>query len=199
VPEIQDGLDLKSSKSFKEIWPHTIRVVGQAPPHLNVRWAALFHDLGKAQAFEIKNNKVTFYNHEFISSRIFSGFALYTGIFSGGQRRAIRFLISHLGYVENYSAQWTDSAVRRFDKEIGIYLDDLLTLSEADITTGRPENRRKILGRTGLPRFVNWIPNRAFCRKALARRFLFSSEFQKDHFLVKQRKIWKIKLREENY
>jgi poly(A) polymerase len=147
VPEIQDGLDLKSSKSFKEIWPHTIRVVGQAPPHLNVRWAALFHDLGKAQAFEIKNNKVTFYNHEFISSRIFSGFALYTGIFSGGQRRAIRFLISHLGYVENYSAQWTDSAVRRFDKEIGIYLDDLLTLSEADITTGRPENRRKILGR----------------------------------------------------
>ena len=138
---------MKSSKNFKEIWPHTIRVVGQTPPELNVRWAALFHDFGKAQAFEIKNNKVTFYNHEFISSRIFSRFAMDTGIFSGGQRRTIRFLISHLGYVENYSDSWTDSAVRRFDKEIGIFIDDLLTLSEADITTSRPENRRKIFNR----------------------------------------------------
>ena len=147
VPEIQAGLDLKSSKQFKEIWPHTIRVVGQTPAILNVRWAALFHDLGKAQAFAIKNNKVTFHNHEFISSRIFNRFASDTGIFSGGQRKYIRSLISNLGYVENYSAQWTDSAVRRFDKEIGIFLDDLLTLSEADITTARPENRRQILNR----------------------------------------------------
>ena len=145
VPEIQDGLDLKSSKNFKEIWPHTIQVVGQTPSVLSVRWAALFHDLGKSKAFEIKNNKVTFHHHEHISAGIFNRFALDTGIFSGGQRRTIRFLISHLGYVENYSNSWTDSAVRRFDKEIGIFLDDLLTLSEADITTSRPEKRRQIL------------------------------------------------------
>jgi len=147
IPEIQAGLDLKSSKSFKEIWPHTIRVVGQTPPILNVRWAALFHDLGKAQAFSIKNNKVTFHHHEYLSAKIFDRFAKRTGIFSGGQRRAIYFLVSHLGYVENYSGSWTDTAVRRFDKEINIFLDDLLTLSEADITTSRPENKRRILRR----------------------------------------------------
>jgi poly(A) polymerase len=147
IPEIQDGLDLKSSKSFKEIWPHTVMVVGQTPPILNVRWAALFHDLGKAQAFSIKNNKVTFHHHEYISAKIFDRFAKRTGIFSGGQRRAIYFLVSHLGYVENYSGSWTDTAVRRFDKEINIFLDDLLTLSEADITTSRPENKRRILRR----------------------------------------------------
>lgn len=147
IPEIQDGLELKSSKHFKEIWPHTIRVVGQTPPIINVRWAALFHDLGKAKAFDIKNNKVTFHNHEHISAVIFDQFARRTGIFSNGQRRYIRFLIANLGYVEAYDSTWTDTAVRRFDKEVGIFIDDLLILSESDITTSRPENKRKILRR----------------------------------------------------
>jgi len=147
IPEIQAGLDLKSSKHFKEIWPHTIRVVGQTPPNINVRWAALFHDLGKAQAFDIKSNKVTFHHHEHISAVIFDKFAKRTGIFSSGQRRSIRFLVANLGYVEAYESTWTDTAVRRFDKEVGIFLDDLLTLSEADITTSKPENKRRILRR----------------------------------------------------
>ena len=147
IPEIQAGLDLKDSRHFKEIWPHTIQVVGQTPQILNIRWAALFHDLGKAKAFSIKNNKVTFHHHEHISAVIFDQFSRRTGIFSSGQRRAIRFLIANLGYVESYISSWTDTAVRRFDKEMGIFLDDLLTLSESDITTSKPENKRKILRR----------------------------------------------------
>jgi len=151
IPEIQEGLKLSLEKNsngqFKDIWPHTIRVVGQAPPQLNIRWAALFHDLGKAKSYSIKNNKVTFHHHEYISARIFDQFAERTGIFSGGQRRNIHFLVAHLGYVENYDNTWSDSAVRRFDKEMGIYLEDLFILSEADITTSRPENKRRILKR----------------------------------------------------
>jgi poly(A) polymerase len=147
IPEIQDGLDLKSSHRFKEIWPHTIRVVSQTPPFSNVRWAALFHDLGKAKAFGIKGGKVTFHHHEHISAVIFDRFARRTRIFSDGQRRSIRFLVANLGYVENYDSTWTDSAVRRFDKEMNIFLNDLLTLSKADITTSKPENRNRILRR----------------------------------------------------
>lgn len=151
IPEIQEGLNLSLEKNnngqFKDIWPHTIRVVGQTPPQLNIRWAALFHDLGKAKTYSIKNNKVTFHHHEHISARIFGKFAERTGIFGYGQRRTINFLVAHLGYVENYDNTWSDSAVRRFDKEMGIYLEDLLTLSEADITTSRPANRNRILNR----------------------------------------------------
>jgi poly(A) polymerase len=147
IPEIQYSLDLKSSKHFKEIWPHTIQVIGQTPAILNIRWAALFHDLGKAKAFEIKNNKVTFHHHEHISACIFDQFAKRTGIFNSGQRRAIRFIISNLGYIESYESHWTDSAVRRFDIEVGTFLADLLTLSEADITTGKLDKKRKILNK----------------------------------------------------
>ncbi len=144
IPEIQESLNLKSSKQFKEIWPHTIRVVSQTPAKLNLRWAALFHDLGKAQSFSIKDNKVTFHHHEKISAKIFDKFVKRVHIFSAGQKSCIHFLVSNLGYAEGYESEWTDSAVRRFAKEMDVYLDDLLTLSESDITTASPKKREKI-------------------------------------------------------
>lgn len=149
IPEIQESLDLKSSKQFKEIWPHTIRVVSQTPPKLNLRWAALFHDLGKAQSFSIKDNKVTFHHHEKISAKIFNKFANKVQIFGSGQKSCIHFLVSNLGYAEGYESEWTDSAVRRFAKEMDMYLEDLLTLSESDITTASPKKREKIVKRIG--------------------------------------------------
>jgi len=42
-----------------------------------------------------------------------------------------------------YDGKWTDSAVRRFAREIGPSLDNLLCLSRADITTKRPEKKRR--------------------------------------------------------
>lgn len=147
LPEIQDSLSIKSDKKFKEIWPHTLTVVNNTPNFLNIRWAAFFHDLGKAKAFEIKNNKVTFHNHEYISAQIFKQFAFKTRIFSQKQRDTIYFLVKNLGYIESYENSWTDSAVRRFAKEAGPNLDSLFILSKADITTANPKKRNNILNR----------------------------------------------------
>jgi len=147
IPEIRESLELRSSKQFKEIWPHTLRVINQTPPQLTLRWAALFHDLGKAQAFSIKKGKVTFHHHEKISAKIFDRFCKRAHIFSKGQKNCIYFVVSYLGYAEGYEHNWTESAVRRFAREMDIYLDDLLTLSEADITTANPKKKKKILSR----------------------------------------------------
>jgi len=44
-----------------------------------------------------------------------------------------------------YEGEWTDSAVRRFVREVGDDLiEDLLALSRADVTTGRVERRTAI-------------------------------------------------------
>lgn len=145
IPEIREGLELKSDKQFKAIWPHTLRVVSQTPPKLSLRWAALFHDLGKAQAFSIKKGKVTFHHHEHISAKIFDKFAKRTKIFGTGLRSCIHFLVSNLGRAEGYESDWTESAIRRFARDMDIYLDDLLTLSEADITTGNQKKRDRII------------------------------------------------------
>lgn len=157
IPEIEKSINLKSSKHFKEIWPHTIQVVSQTPPNLALRWAALFHDLGKVKTFSTKSGKVTFHHHEMVSARIFHSFAKKYKIFTAGSRDEISFLISHLGYVEGYEPSWTDeegnewgwtdSAVRRFAKEMGDYLDDILILSKADITTKHASKRNAILKR----------------------------------------------------
>ncbi len=147
IPEIKESLELKSSKQFKQIWPHTLVVLNQTPAKRAVRWAALFHDLGKAQAFSIKDKKVTFHHHEKISAKIFDKFARKVQIFGRGQRNRIHFLISNLGYIEGYEKNWTDSAVRRFAREADIYLEDLLSLSEADITTKSDKKKERILKR----------------------------------------------------
>ena len=55
----------------------------------------------------------------------------------------MRFLVLHHLRANQYSPDWTDSAVRRFARELGEHLDDLLCLARADITTKRPEKKRK--------------------------------------------------------
>ena len=51
----------------------------------------------------------------------------------------MHFLILHHLRASQYERGWTDSAVRRFAREMDDGLTDLLDLSRADITTKRPE------------------------------------------------------------
>jgi poly(A) polymerase len=58
-------------------------------------------------------------------------------------KSTVRFLVLHHLRANQYSPDWTDSAVRRFARELGEHLEDLLCLAQADITTKRPEKKRK--------------------------------------------------------
>jgi poly(A) polymerase len=55
----------------------------------------------------------------------------------------VRFLVLHHLRANQYEPSWTDSAVRRFARELGDHLEDLLCLARADITTKRPEKKRR--------------------------------------------------------
>jgi len=65
--------------------------------------------------------------------------------FARDERQTIRFLVKHHLRTNQYSEQWTDSAVRRFHREMGPYMTDLLDLSRADITSKRPGRRKTLL------------------------------------------------------
>ena len=56
----------------KDVWKHTKQVVRQAVPRLEVRWASLFHDIGKVKTRSISpEGKVHFLGHAEVGTRMF--------------------------------------------------------------------------------------------------------------------------------
>jgi poly(A) polymerase len=130
----------------KDVWKHTKQVVRQAVPRLEVRWASLFHDIGKLKTRTISpDGKVHFLGHAEVGARMFDKLERRVHMFAPepALRDTVRFLVLHHLRANQYEPGWTDSAVRRFARELGAHLDDLLCLARADITTKRPEKKRK--------------------------------------------------------
>lgn len=130
----------------KDVWKHTKQVVRQAELRLEVRWAALLHDIAKVRTRSVTaDGKVHFFGHAELGARMFDRIERRLRLFRGEPdlRESIRFLILHHLRANQYEPDWTDSAVRRFAREMGGQLDNLLCLSRADITTKRPEKKRK--------------------------------------------------------
>ena len=130
----------------KDVWKHTKQVVWQSVPRLEVRWAALFHDIGKVKTRSISpDGKVHFLGHAEVGTRMFDKLDRRMGLFTfePSLKDTVRFLVLHHLRANQYEPSWTDSAVRRFARELGEHLDDLLCLARADITTKRPEKKRK--------------------------------------------------------
>ena len=130
----------------KDVWKHTKQVVRQSVPRLEVRWAALFHDIGKVKTRSITaDGKVHFLGHAEVGTRMFEKLDKRLRLFvhEPSLKDTVRFLVLHHLRANQYSPDWTDSAVRRFARELGEHLDDLLCLARADITTKRPEKKRR--------------------------------------------------------
>lgn len=118
----------------KDVLTHTVAVVRQSPPRRRVRLAALFHDIAKPQTRAIGPNGVSFHHHEVVGARM-----------TRERMRALRFDkesirdVSQLVFLHlrghGYGAGWSDSAVRRFVRDAGPLLEDLIALTRADCTT----------------------------------------------------------------
>ncbi|MEG0619751.1 MAG: HD domain-containing protein [Raoultibacter sp.] len=70
MPEVRPlvGFDQKTPYHIYDVWEHTAYVVQNTPPYPLVRWAALFHDFGKPQAFFTDEAGVGhFYGHAALS------------------------------------------------------------------------------------------------------------------------------------
>lgn len=147
LPELAATVNFsqESDRRHKDVWEHTKQVVRQAVPRTEVRWAALLHDVGKVPTRTfLADGKVHFHGHAEVGARMFDAVARRLA-FDRPLRTQVKFLILHHLRASQYSPSWTDSAVRRFDKEMGEGLEDLLDLSRADITSRRPGRRAELL------------------------------------------------------
>jgi poly(A) polymerase len=128
----------------KDVWKHTKQVVWQSVPRLEVRWGALLHDIGKPKTRSIEpNGEVHFFGHSEVGAAMFRKRVAKRLGFTGELYERVHFLILYHLRASQYDGSWTDSAVRRFGREMGDGLKDLLDLSRADITTKRPERKKK--------------------------------------------------------
>ena len=145
LPELEATVDFsqEAGRRHKDVWEHTKQVVRQAPEKPLVRWSALLHDIGKVPTrVLLPDGRVTFHRHAEIGARMFDGVSRRLQ-FDREARQRIRFLIYNHLRANAYHCSWTDSAVRRFDLEMGRHLDDLVELSLADVTSRRPGRRQE--------------------------------------------------------
>ena len=145
LPEVAGMVGMGDGEwRHKDVWKHTKQVVWQAVPRLEVRWAALLHDIGKPRTRRISpRGKVSFHGHAEVGASMFRRKLSKRLGFDDAMHDRLHFLILHHLRAGQYEGDWTDSAVRRFYKQMGDGLTDLLDLSRADITTKRPERRRR--------------------------------------------------------
>jgi poly(A) polymerase len=140
LPELGEmRLEQDPVHRHKDVLAHTIAVVANTRPRRLLRLAALLHDVGKPRTRAFGENGVSFHHHEVVGARMARD-RMRALRYSTADVDAVRKLVFlHLRF-HTYGMGWTDSAVRRFVRDAGDQLDDLIELTRCDCTT---RNKRK--------------------------------------------------------
>ena len=139
MPELMQGFGVSQNRFHKyDVYYHILHTIQAVEPleteelTLLVRLAALFHDIAKpmVQKKVSKQEEPVYYNHEVVGANVAKKIMRRLK-YSNAEIDFVTLLVrQHMFY---YQDEWTDGAVRRFMKAVGIEnIKPLLKLREAD-------------------------------------------------------------------
>ena len=139
MPELMQGFGVAQNRFHKyDVYYHILHTIQAVEPleteelTLLVRLAALFHDIAKpmVQKKVSKQEEPVYYNHEVVGANVAKKIMKRLK-YSNAEIDFVTLLVrQHMFY---YQDEWTDGAVRRFMKAVGVEnIKPLLKLREAD-------------------------------------------------------------------
>ncbi len=145
APELGEGVGVTQTQAHAyDVWEHLLRTVQHAADKeysLEIRLAALFHDIGKpaTRRFSRETNQFTFYGHEVVGAKMTEKILRTLNFPTKTIDSVVKLVRWHMFFSD--TEQITLSAVRRMVANVGKdHIWDLMNVRICDrIGTGRPK------------------------------------------------------------
>jgi poly(A) polymerase/tRNA nucleotidyltransferase (CCA-adding enzyme) len=143
MPELRQGIGVSQNlHHIYSVWEHSLLSLDYAAKKdfsLELRLAALLHDVGKPKTKKGQGRYATFYGHEVAGARMTRRILENLCFSKEVIEKAVHLVRYHLFYYN--VGEVTEAGVRRFISRVGIeHIDDLIKLRQADrIGSGVPK------------------------------------------------------------